>query len=86
MAKLARIELTPEEKERFSHDLENILNYFKELETLNTKGVEPMTGWTELKSIFREDGLEKPKSNSGIVDQFPDKKDGFLRVPEVFGE
>lgn len=84
LAKLARIELDPKEEEKLLKDLGNILDYFKELQELDTANVPPMTGGTDLRSVFREDG-ERENTNRGAgVEAFPEKKDGYLKVPPVF--
>ncbi len=84
LAKLARIELDPKEEEKLLKDLGNILDHFKELQELDTTNVAPMTGGTDLRSVFREDG-ERENTNRGAgVEAFPEKKDGFLKVPPVF--
>lgn len=86
LAELARIELKEGEEVKLQKDLGAILDYFKELQSINTDGVEPMAGGTELKNVLREDELA-----SGIEDdtgkgseQFPDKLGNYLRVPPVF--
>lgn len=86
LAKLARINLTDEEKKRFHGELEKILDHFKELEKLNTEGVKPMTGGTELKDVVREDLTAYQTENELLADAFPDKKDSYLRVPGIFDE
>jgi aspartyl-tRNA(Asn)/glutamyl-tRNA(Gln) amidotransferase subunit C len=88
LATLARIEIEPKEEEKLIKDLDAILDYFKELQALNTSNVEPMTGGTDLKNVFREDSLENGGSentNRGAgVDAFPESQDGFLKIPPVF--
>ena len=84
LAKLARIELDPKEEEKLLKDLGAILEHFNELQALDTKGVQPMAGGTDLKNIFRED-TERENTNRGAgVDAFPEKQDGYLKVPPVF--
>ncbi|MGC9968147.1 MAG: Asp-tRNA(Asn)/Glu-tRNA(Gln) amidotransferase subunit GatC [Minisyncoccia bacterium] len=84
LAKLARIELDPKEEEKLLKDLGSILDYFKELQKLDTANVEPMTGGTDLRNVFREDG-ERENTNRGAgTEAFPEKKDGYLKVPPVF--
>ena len=83
-AKLARIRLTGEEEKRFSKDLGEILEHFKQLQELDTSEVEPMTGGTELRNVFREDEPREARLDRTGVEQFPEKKDDFLRVPKVF--
>lgn len=98
LAKLARIELDPQEEEKLLTDLGNILDHFKELQELDTTDVAPMMGGTDLRNVFREDGaapenaadMTKPNeaaktTNQGAgVEAFPEKKDGFLKIPPVF--
>jgi len=84
LAKLARIELDPKEEEKLLADLTNILDHFKELQGVATENVTPMAGGTDLKNVFRED-TERENTNRGEgVDAFPEKHDGFLKIPPVF--
>lgn len=84
LAELARIELREGEENKLQKDLGAILDYFKELQSVNTDGVEPMTGGTELKNILREDVAGGTDDTGKGPEQFPDKQEGFLRVPPVF--
>jgi len=93
LAKLARIELDPHEEEKLLKDLSNILEYFKELQALDTSAVAPMTGGTDLRNVFREDGSGEnaaeddgtENTNRGAgVEAFPESKKGFLKIPPVF--
>jgi aspartyl-tRNA(Asn)/glutamyl-tRNA(Gln) amidotransferase subunit C len=88
LAELARIELDPHEEETLLKDLGNILDHFKELETLDTSTVAPMTGGTDLMNVLREDDVEsggREETNRGAgVDAFPESKDGYNKVPPVF--
>jgi aspartyl-tRNA(Asn)/glutamyl-tRNA(Gln) amidotransferase subunit C len=84
LAKLARLELEPDEEEKLLADLGNILDHFKELQELDTANVSPMTGGTDLKNVFRDD-TERESTNRGAgSDAFPESKDGYLKVPPVF--
>jgi aspartyl-tRNA(Asn)/glutamyl-tRNA(Gln) amidotransferase subunit C len=88
LAQLSRIELDPKEEDKLLADLGAILNYFKELQELDTTNVPPMTGGTDLLNSFREDlvangGRENTNQGAG-VDAFPESKDGYNKVPPVF--
>ena len=84
LAKLARIELDPKEEEKLLKDLGNILDYFKELQALDTASVPPMTGGTNLKNIFRDDDASESTNLREGTDAFPEKENGFLKIPPVF--
>lgn len=85
LAELARIELHEHEKEKLLKDLEKILAHFEELKAVNTEGVIPVTGGTELTNVFREDELREERfSPDRSVSAFPEKEGRHLRVPPVF--
>lgn len=86
LANLARIELDPKEEEKLLKDLEKILDYFKELQALDTSAVEPMTGGTLLRNVFREDAERENTDQGEGKDAFPESHKGFLKVPPVFEE
>lgn len=85
LADLARLELSEKEEEKFTGDLEKILRHFAELQALDTQNVMPMTGGTELKNIFREDGeTSSSLPTDPVVEAFPEKAGHLLKVPPIF--
>jgi len=83
IAKLARIELTQEEVERFQKDLSSVLDYFKMLKEVKTDKVEPTFHPSELKgNVAREDRVNS--ENIELIKAFPEKKERYLRVKSVF--
>lgn len=63
VAKVSRLKLTDEELEKFSKQLENILNAFKEIDEVDTARVKPSFHPQELKNDWREDKVEPWKWN-----------------------
>ena len=59
LAKSARLNLTPEEAGRYAQQLSVILDAFKELDQVDTEGVEPSYHPIELEDALREDEPEK---------------------------
>ena len=89
LAKLSRMDLEGGEKKKIAGDLEEILTHFEELNEVDTTNVEPMTGGTAQRNVFREDGAETRKEMNGapsdIIAAFPEQTRGYLKVPAVFG-
>lgn len=89
LAELARLELTPEEIKKLLKDLKKILDYFQELNELDTTGVAPLAGGTALQNVFRIDEVDFEKRSAGvnhegrIIDAFPAIDKGYLKVPKV---
>ena len=50
---LAKLELSPEEKEQAKKDMANMLDYIDMLNELDTTGVEPMSHAFPLHNVFR---------------------------------
>ena len=87
IAQLARIELTPEEEEKFGRDLSAILEFAEELNGADTEGVEPLTGGTLLQNVMRDDSQVDPDlqgNEPALLDSAPEKKQGYVKVRAVF--
>ena len=83
VAKLARLELSDEEKETFTGQMDAILAYVDKLNELDTSGIIPTAHAVPMENSFRDDmeapsiGVENAMANA------PDRVDGFFRVPKV---
>ncbi len=86
LAELARLEFKEAEKDKFVVDLGNILNYFKELESVDVSGVMPMTGGTASRNVFRDDATLPAtfQDRKDIVAGFPEEERGYNKIPPVF--
>ncbi len=85
IAKLSRLELTPEEEEKYAGQLSSILDYVNQLSEVETEGVEPTANVTGLANVTREDKIEESGINyDDIAQNAPEFKDGFFAVPGVF--
>ncbi|HEY4494100.1 MAG TPA: Asp-tRNA(Asn)/Glu-tRNA(Gln) amidotransferase subunit GatC [Candidatus Paceibacterota bacterium] len=89
LAELARIDLSQAEKESLLKDLDSILGYVKQIEEVE---VVPDVGRPELGrptsgtsvNVWREDVAgARDFSRELIINQFPDKQDGFLKVKKI---
>lgn len=89
LAHLSRLSLTEDESDRFTHDLNALLQHFQELESIDVSAIEPMIGGTVLKNTMRTDAVRlsnemavAPRDND-ITRAFPDAYDGHLKVPTI---
>jgi len=85
IAKLARLELSKEEKRRFQTELGKIIDYFDQLKKLDTSGVSPMTHAVPLQNVLREDVVTPGLFSQEALQNAPEKKDGYFQVPKVVG-
>jgi aspartyl-tRNA(Asn)/glutamyl-tRNA(Gln) amidotransferase subunit C len=63
IAKLARLNLSDEEIDKFSTELTSILDYIDMLKEVDTKDVEPTEQVTGLRNSFRDDRLASDEAN-----------------------
>ena len=83
LAHLARLQLTAEECERFTAQLEEILGYVERIKKLSTEGVPPTSHVLSLSNVFREDRLEPSLSAEQALANAPDREGPFFKVPRV---
>ena len=85
IAELARLEFSQEEKEKFTHQLNDILKYVEKLNELDTTNVEPLSHVIDLKNVFREDEVVPSLPTEEALKNAPAKKDTLFKVPKVIG-
>jgi len=83
VANLARLELTDEEKETFTRQLENILGYMDKLNEVNTSDVKPTSSIVNLKNVSREDIVEIFENTDGIIANAPEREDRLFKVKKI---
>jgi len=83
VATLARLRLTPDEEERLTGQLENILQYMEKLDQLDISGVKPFTHAVDVVNAFREDKVTNHPNAEALLANAPDKNHTFFRVPKI---
>lgn len=83
VAKLARLELTEEETEKYSEQLGNILKYVEQMNEVDTTGIEPMPHAVPVTNVMREDEVKYEQTKEELMQNAPCEEDGFFRVPKI---
>jgi len=86
IAKLAKLEFTDAEKEKFTHQLNQILEYVEQMNKLDTSRVEPLSHVIELSNVFRADEVKQGVSTEEALKNAPSKTEEFFKVPKVINE
>lgn len=84
VANLARLNLTEEEAERYTKDLNSILQFAAKLNELDTSNVVPTSHATDVKNVMREDVNRPSISNEEALKNAPEHEEGQFKVPTVF--
>ena len=82
-AELARLELTEEEKRRFTEQLNTILEYFRILDHAETEGVPPTLSILDLENVWRPDQPRPSMPVEKALSNVPKTEKGFVRAPRI---
>jgi aspartyl-tRNA(Asn)/glutamyl-tRNA(Gln) amidotransferase subunit C len=83
VAKLARLELSEQDKEKLTNQLSNILTYVEKMSELDTKGVEPTSHVLDINNVMRDDVSVKSLPQEKAIGNAPDKALGHYKVPKI---
>lgn len=90
IARLARIELTPEQRNRAQDELNGILHLIEQLQSVDTKGIEPLahplSAHENIVLRLREDTATEPGTaarRDELLTNAPDAQNGLFLVPKV---
>jgi aspartyl-tRNA(Asn)/glutamyl-tRNA(Gln) amidotransferase subunit C len=84
LEKLARIELSAEERQRFAEQLPRIVEYCEQLQRLETDEVAPTSAVVHgTKVELRNDEPKPGLDRDPVLAEAPDAKNGFFRVPKI---
>jgi aspartyl-tRNA(Asn)/glutamyl-tRNA(Gln) amidotransferase subunit C len=83
VALLARLDLTDEEREQFTTQLNSILEHFQALTQLDTSGIEPTSHVIPLSNVMRDDQVRPSLSPEDVMANAPDRAAETFRVPRI---
>ena len=83
VARLARLELSGQEKKTLGNQLDQILTYMEQLKRLDTTGIEPTSHAIPIYNAFREDETRPSFSRGKVLEIGPEQEDGHFRVPRI---
>ncbi|MBN2031624.1 Asp-tRNA(Asn)/Glu-tRNA(Gln) amidotransferase subunit GatC [bacterium] len=86
IAKLAKLQFSEDEIEKFRGHLEEILTYVNKLNELNTDGVEPTYYVQHAGDVMREDRVKPSLPREEALKNAPAQDKGFFRVPKVIDQ
>jgi aspartyl-tRNA(Asn)/glutamyl-tRNA(Gln) amidotransferase subunit C len=83
LARLARLELSPEERETFAPQLTKILDHMHALDAIDVSGVSPTAHAAELFDVLRADAPRPGLSQQQALQNAPAASNGMFRVTQV---
>jgi aspartyl-tRNA(Asn)/glutamyl-tRNA(Gln) amidotransferase subunit C len=86
VANLARLELTPLEKEKMRDELAPILTYFEILKELDTEHIPATSQVIAVQNLMRPDEVRPSAPVAEVLKNAPMREADYFRVRPVFGD
>ena len=83
IALLARLDLSPPERERAGRELSQILDHFEQLNELDTADVEPTSHVFPVVNVLRADEARPGLDRDEVLQNAPEQAGGMFQVPRV---
>jgi len=83
LARLARLEITPEEVEIFGGQLSRILDHVEQMNKLDISGIEPTAHAITVFDVIREDIIQESLPKPVMIENAPHSANGLFVVPKV---
>lgn len=83
LAHLARLGIEPDALSPLADDLTNVLDLVKQLQAIDTDGVEPMAHPASASLWLREDEVTELDQRDTLQAPAPSTQDGYFLVPRV---
>lgn len=85
VARLARLQLSPEEEERFAAQLGHVLEYIERLAKVDVSGVEPLSfaGDAAAGLALRDDAVRESLPREKVLAQAPQHDSQAFLVPRI---
>ena len=85
VAKLARLQLSEADLDRYTSQLAGMLEHFQDIDALDLSAVEPMTQPYPLVNVLRADVEQPSLSREEVLAAAPATQDWRFRVPPIVG-
>ena len=83
VALLSRLELSDQELDKYTEQLDAILEYIDVLNQVDTSGVEPMAHVLDLRNVMRPDVVQPSLPREEALQNAPEPENGFFKVPKI---
>ena len=83
IAKLADLKINENEIDEYAKNLEDILEFMKVLDSVNTDNVEETIGALSNVTVFRKDEVKEFKDKEALLQNAPEQESNMFKIPKV---
>ncbi|SEM91707.1 aspartyl/glutamyl-tRNA(Asn/Gln) amidotransferase subunit C [Ligilactobacillus sp. WC1T17] len=86
VASLAKLKFTDEELQKFTGQMDAIIDMVEQLQEVDTTGVPVTSTVTDATNVMREDVAVKGTDRDLLMENVPEHQDGLIKVPAIIDE
>ena len=86
VARLAQLDLTDAERSAFQEQLEQIVNYVRDIRQIDVEGVEPMAHTSGIRNVFRQDEVRPGLDRDAVLANAPAQDGEQFLVPKIMAD
>lgn len=83
IAKLADLNLSENEIERYTKDMQEILEFANSINSVNTDGMNETVAANKKSNVFRKDEVVDFENREILLQNAPSQDEGMFRIPKV---
>ena len=83
VAVLSRLAIPADKEEQYTNQLNDVLTYMENLNSINTDDVQPIAHVLPISNVFRDDVVKESLDRDLALSNAPLKDDGYFKVPKV---
>ncbi len=83
MANLADLNLSEEEIQKYTKDMEDILAFANEINKVNTDNLDESITANERYNILRKDEVKEFEDKDALLQNAPSQKNGMFHIPKM---
>ena len=83
IAKLADLNLSENEIERYTKDMQEILEFANMINSVNTEGMNETIASNEKSNVFRKDEIKVFEDNESLLKNAISKEQNMFKIPKV---
>jgi aspartyl-tRNA(Asn)/glutamyl-tRNA(Gln) amidotransferase subunit C len=83
VAKLAKLNLTPQEVKKFQEQLSEVLAYIEVLKDVKTEKIEPTSQVTSLENVSRKDKTNPSLSQKEVLSGAKENHQGLFKIKRI---
>lgn len=83
IAKLANLNLAPEEVDKYANNLDEILNFAEIINSVDTSNIDETIMANQNHNVFRKDEVVQFENREELLKNAPSKDEGMFQIPKV---